>query len=420
MLDVAATHLMIGLLLSAGLLLGLIATRLGIPRVTAYVFAGVIFSPRLLGGPLGFEAGSATEVLTSTALGVIAYLIGGSVTTGQLRRTGRVILLALVGETLGAGVAVWLAVRAVVPEEINGVSPDSLALILGAAAATTAPAATLAVLHQYRARGPLSETLLGVVALDDATGIMLFALAVVVTTGSTILTGLAQAGFEIVGSIGLGIGAGYLLSRLSRHLHDRSLWLPAVMAALLVTIGLAGFSGLSPLLAAIALGFSARFILAGAGDRLLVPVEQLEEFVFLTFFTVAGAHFDFELLSQNVALVGAYRPSAPSSSTSFWEPRCSTSWLVPSRYTSRWAGPESSARNAREREHEGERVDRRESRSRTDGGSGRQPCGHHRGATEAAWGSRRLRGLRGGPGARSPLPQAAHPVRARRAPPLAH
>lgn len=304
--DTAATHLMIGLLLSAGLLLGLIATRLGIPRVTAYVFAGVIFSPKLLGGPLGFEVGSATEVLTGTALGVIAYLIGGSVTTGQLRRTGRVILLALVGETLGAGVAVWLAVRAVVPEEINGVSPDSLALILAAAAATTAPAATLAVLHQYRARGPLSETLLGVVALDDATGIMLFALAVVVTTGSTILTGLAQAGFEIVGSIGLGIGAGYLLSRLSRHLHDRSLWLPAIMAALLVTIGVAGFAGLSPLLAAIALGFSARFILAGAGDHLFVPIEQLEEFVFLIFFTVAGAHFDFELLSQNVALVGAY------------------------------------------------------------------------------------------------------------------
>jgi Kef-type K+ transport system membrane component KefB len=71
MLDTAATHLMIGLLLSAGLLLGLIATRLGIPRVTAYVFAGVIFSPKLLGGPLGFEVGSATEVLTGTALGVI-------------------------------------------------------------------------------------------------------------------------------------------------------------------------------------------------------------------------------------------------------------------------------------------------------------------------------------------------------------
>jgi len=306
MLDIAATHLMIGLLLSAGLMLGLIATRLGIPRVTAYVFAGVIFSPKLLGGPLGFEAGSATGALTSTALGMIAYLIGGSITTGQLRRTGRVILLALVGETLGAGVAVWFAVRAVVPAEINGVSADSLALILAAAAATTAPAATLAVLHQYRARGPLSEALLGVVALDDATGIILFALAVVVTTGATILTGLALAGFEIIGSIGLGIAASYLLSRLSRHLHDGSLWLPAIIAALLVTIGIAGLTGLSPLLAAIVFGFSARFIQAGAGDRLFAPIEQLEEFVFLTFFTVAGAHFDFELLSRNVALVGAY------------------------------------------------------------------------------------------------------------------
>jgi len=84
MLDIAATHLMIGLLL-----LGLIATRLGIPLLTAYVFADFIFSSRLLGRPLGFEAGSASEVLTSTALGVMAYLIGGSVM--RCHRTHRII-----------------------------------------------------------------------------------------------------------------------------------------------------------------------------------------------------------------------------------------------------------------------------------------------------------------------------------------
>lgn len=100
-----STPLALGLLLTAGLLLGLAADRAGLPRVTAHVLAGIVFSPARLGGVPGVRLGDGADALTTTALGIIAYLIGGSTTLGQLRRTGRLIPSAPVGEVLGAALA---------------------------------------------------------------------------------------------------------------------------------------------------------------------------------------------------------------------------------------------------------------------------------------------------------------------------
>jgi len=304
--DVVSAHLMLGLLLTTGLLLGFAATFVGLPRVVAYVLAGILFSPSLLGATAGVRVDGGIGTLTATALGVIAYLIGGSITSGQLRRTGRVILASLLGEALGAALLVFVAMRAVLPESVSGVPALQLALAFGAIASTTAPAATIAVLHQYRARGPLSETLLGVVALDDAVGVILFALAMVASTGTSLAAGLTTAVMEIVGSLALGLLGALLLSSLARRVREAALHLPLVLSGLLLCIGVAESTGLSPLLSAMSLGFSARFMLGAGADRLFAPVEHLEEFVFLIFFTVAGAHFDARVLGANVLLMGAY------------------------------------------------------------------------------------------------------------------
>lgn len=303
---VDSTHLALGLLLSAGLLLGLGASRAGLPRVTAYMLAGIALSPALLGDVLGIRLGNGADALTTTALGVIAYLIGGSITASQLRRTGRVILGTLFGEVLGAAVAVWIVLALTLPDAWEGVPATHLALAFAAVASTTAPAATVAVLHQYRARGPLSDTLLGVVALDDAMGIALFAIVLVVSTGVSLAEGATVVAVGLGGSLLLGLAGGALLWRLARHVHERSLHLPLVLAGLLLAIGVAESTGLSSLLAAMSLGFTARTLLGASGERLLAPVEHLEELVFLLFFTVAGAHFDPEVLLSHLPLVVAY------------------------------------------------------------------------------------------------------------------
>ena len=129
---------------------------------------------------MGIDIGEWTEPLTTVALGVIAYVIGGSIPAEHLRRTGITILGATVGESLGAVVLVATAVLVLAPQ-VAGLSAFRMAGLLGALAATTAPAATVAVLHQYRARGPVTNTLLGVVALDDAVGIVLFSLVLILT-----------------------------------------------------------------------------------------------------------------------------------------------------------------------------------------------------------------------------------------------
>jgi Kef-type K+ transport system membrane component KefB len=265
----------------------------------------MLYSPALLGGWLGISVGAWAEPLTNAALGIIAYLIGGSVTVAQLRRTGRVILLATLGEALLAAVCVFLAMLVLLPDTLAGVPAVVLALAFGAIAAPTAPAATIAVLHQYHARGPMSATLLGVVALDDAVGIILFALVSIAITATSFASGLGGTAVELFGAVLLGLAVGWFSSRLARHLI-KDLRLPLVVAAVLLTLGLAERLGVSQLLAAMTLGFASRAWLGAAGDRMVAPVEYLEELVFLIFFSVAGALFNPGVLTDHVELVAAY------------------------------------------------------------------------------------------------------------------
>jgi Kef-type K+ transport system membrane component KefB len=269
------------------------------------VLAGMLFSPALLGGWLDIRVGDWAEPLTSGALGIIAYLIGGSITVGQLRRTGRIILATTLGEALVAAGSVFVAMLVLLPESVAGVPAPALAIAFGAIAAPTAPAATLAVLHQYHVRGPMSSTLLGVVALDDAVGVILFALGSVAITAASITSGLGGAAFELLGAILLGLLVSWCSSRLAPRVI-KDLRLPLVVAAILLTLGLAERLGVSPLLAAMTLGFASRVWLGASGDRLMAPIEYFEELVFLIFFTVAGALFNPAVLTGHLGLVAVY------------------------------------------------------------------------------------------------------------------
>ncbi len=298
--------LLIGLLAVSGLVAGTaVAAWLNLPRVVAYILVGLVFSPDLLGGWLGVTDLDWTRPLVSVALGVIAYLIGGSITVGQLRRLGWTIVGATLGEVSGAFLAVFAAVL------VAGITVADLpvwlfALVLGAIAPATAPAAIVAVLHQYRARGPLTTTLLGMVAIDDALGILIFALVMAVAGSASLGSALPAALYEIGVALLVGGMAAFLLERLTRRFHETELRLVAVLGGLILLVGLAGQWGFSALLAAMAFGFATRYFRGPAAEQLFQPVENLEELVFVLFFTVAGMHFQVAVFEQYLGLMLLY------------------------------------------------------------------------------------------------------------------
>lgn len=283
--------LLIGVLLLSGLALGTFGSHLlGVPRVVGYILVGMLFAPGLLGGQLGMHDTQWTQPLVSVALGIIAYVIGGAISPSQLRRLGWSIVGATLGEVSGAFLVVSGSVM-LLGMTVADLPLWSFALVLGALAPATAPAAIVAVVHQYQARGPVTTTLLGMVAIDDALGILIFALVMAIVGSGSLGAALATAFWEIGAALLMGGVGGFLIERLSRRLHEQSLLLPLLLGGILLTAGLAAWAGFSELLAAMVLGFSARSFGSSYAERLFKPIEDLEETVFVLFFTFAGLHF---------------------------------------------------------------------------------------------------------------------------------
>ncbi len=286
--------LLMGILLALGLLAGRVASHTGLPRVAAYLLVGVLFSRDLLGDLLGFHIGAWSEIFTHGALGVIAYLIGGSITIGHLKRIGGVITGAIVGETVGV-VLVVFGVFSGVLVFLGNANAVSIALTFSVLALSTAPAATLALIHQYRSKGPLTDTMLGVVALDDAVGMMGYSLLLILLTDNSFGSSIALTLFEIGGAILLGAAVGWLLSKSSVWFGASVFRLPIILASILIVLGCAESLHLSQLLASLVLGFAARYFSQASAGRLFSPIHPLEETIYLLFFTIAGAHFDLSL-----------------------------------------------------------------------------------------------------------------------------
>jgi NhaP-type Na+/H+ or K+/H+ antiporter len=204
-----------------GLFAGQLASRLGLPRVVAYVLVGVLFSTDFLGRFFPINSTDWVRPLTDISLNVIAFIIGGSITLPQLQRMGKSMLGIAFFESLGAMLMVFLAVLLFIP-------PVSLALAFSAISSTTAPAGTIAVLHQYHGKGTFSSTLLGVVALDDAFGMIFFSIMMTFLVGGSLEQSLEMALMHILGAILLGCFAGFCLAKLLVLVGEKNLLLPLV------------------------------------------------------------------------------------------------------------------------------------------------------------------------------------------------
>ncbi len=297
--------LLLGLLLLSGLFSGQLFSKLCIPRVAAYVLTGAVFSPELLGQYVQTNFNDWSLPLTHVALGIIAFIIGGSITLSQLQRMGKSMIGIALGESFGAMVMVFFSIILFIPQ-LPGISSISIALAFVAISATTEPAGTIAVLHQYRAKGCLSTTLLGVVALDDALGIIFFSVVMALISSGSIEHNIEIALFKITVAVFLGTLAGYLLAKITSYIQRRSMFLPLTMGSILMVSGLAEMFHFSALLSAMALGFSSRLFLFSAGDKLFGSIDFLEETVLLLFFTIAGTHFHSAVFFEHMDLILVY------------------------------------------------------------------------------------------------------------------
>lgn len=294
-----------GILLTLGLLAGRVASHVGMPRVAAYLLIGVLFSGHFLGGLLDFHVGAWSENFTQGALGVIAYLIGGSITVDHLNRLGGIIAGAIIGETIGVFLVVFGAFWALL-SLLENTHAASIALTLSVLALSTAPAATLALIHQYRSKGPLTDTLLGAVALDDAVGIMGYSLLLILAADNSFTNGVYLSFIEIGGAVILGTAAGWLLSKSSVWFGASGFRIPIILSSVLIVLGFAESLHLSQLLATLTLGFSTRYFSRASAGRLFNPIHPLEETIYLLFFTIAGTHFNLHLFANYLPLILLY------------------------------------------------------------------------------------------------------------------
>lgn len=243
------TLLSVSIALLTGLLMTRVFKKIHLPAVTAYLIAGVLVGPYGLGTlhieGLGFassEAVSSLSLISEVALGFIAFSIGNEFRIEELKRTGKQTLVIGVFQALMATLLVDIALYV-----IHRVMPDKLSIsqviTLGAIATATAPAATLMVVRQYKAKGPLTNLLLPIVALDDAVGLIVFAvsfgIAKTLVSGSVdMISILVNPIVEIVCSLLLGAVVGWILTQMEKMYHSSTNRLNVTIAVVFLTAAL--------------------------------------------------------------------------------------------------------------------------------------------------------------------------------------
>lgn len=304
--------LVIGIITTAGVLGGLALKRFRMSRVSGYILVGILLSPSILGIVSG-EAVDDLTLVTEVALAVVAYLIGGSLKIESLRGLGKSITWVTALQSVGA----WVLVTAVLTPLGFLVLPGNqlwqthfpMALIIGAIASATAPAATMAVVHECRARGPLTTTLLALVALDDAIAVIAFSISMGVS--AALVGGLSHVSlhqvlisplWHLTESTVVGVLSAGVLMGMSRLIRAREVLVAAVFGVVVLCAGAAIYLDASSIFACMVLGFLVANILHR--DDVFAVTQEIEEPLYAMFFVLAGLHFDLAVMKAAGVLAG--------------------------------------------------------------------------------------------------------------------
>ena len=317
------TLLSVSIALLAGLIMTRLFKKLKLPSVTAYLIAGVLIGPYFLGrlgmDGVGFTSSESVlnlSLISEVALGFIAFSIGNEFRLEEIRKTGRQALIIGIFQALVAALLVDAALIGlcfIMPDKIS--VPQ--AITLGAIATATAPAATLMVVRQYKAHGPLTRLLLPIVALDDAVGLVVFAVSfgiakTMVSGNMDLVSIILNPLIEIACSLILGAIMGWVLTQLEKLFNSNTNRLNLTIAIVLLTATLSMMKftvgplhiQFSSLLTCMMLGTVFCNIcplshdLMGAADKWTSPI-------FALFFVISGAELELSVFTNTaIVLIG--------------------------------------------------------------------------------------------------------------------
>jgi len=291
----------IAVLLATGLLFAKVAQLIRLPSVTGFILAGLVLGPSCLGIVTFETVGHKLDHFTQIALMLIAFGIGEHIELRRLGGIARDVGYISVVQAIGAFACVMLATLMTAwlaaDPRIADLDHVVLALLLGAVAVATAPAAVLHVVREMGSRGPLTSTLMAIIAVDNAIAIMIFGMAMsiahqLVGQGPVApVQSIISCCIEISGSLAIGVLTGMLIDYTLNKLHNRGEMLTGGLALLLLCGETTRFLHLSPILA----GMAAGFIIVNRAERdvrLFRAINAFEPPIYVLFFTLAGAHLD--------------------------------------------------------------------------------------------------------------------------------
>lgn len=309
--------LLLSLFIGLGFLFGKLATKIHLPSVTGYLLAGVLISVFNMIVPINIESNLPVfNTISEITLSFIAFGIGSEFLLSDLKKSGKKVFIITVFEVLGAILIVFIAMYFLAPLAFSGFSGKerlSFSLVIAAMSAATAPAATIMVIRQFRAKGPVTDTILPVAALDDVLGIIAFGLILPIARILTPIdpSNVIELSFwnivrgpliEVFGSILLGVVLGFFLSLFSNPDDPKDEIQVKTIFFVLVSLGLSQLLKLSPLLVNIALG-TMLVNLRENSDRSFRIIGNFVPVFYILFFAIAGATLDLKVL-LSVGLIG--------------------------------------------------------------------------------------------------------------------
>ena len=293
----------LGFILTAGLVSAKVIKKLSFPAVTAYLLLGILIGPSIL-NLVPKDILNSSGMISNVVLGIIAFGIGQNFSRFHLRRIGKTVIWISVLEACGALILVTAAFYFLLHQ------PFYISLIFGSIASATAPAATVMVIREYRARGNFTDTLLGVVAIDDAWCLIIFAVSLAISQAiyahaveaSFIIRVFLNALLSIAGSFILGAFMAIFLSIIYRFVRTQAELLILTLGLIFLNIGIAIWLNLSVLLASMFLG-AMLVNLNRYSFKFFDSLKMIDSPLFLLFFVLAGANLEIGILN-NLSLIG--------------------------------------------------------------------------------------------------------------------
>ncbi|WP_291857051.1 cation:proton antiporter [Marinilabilia sp.] len=307
---------LIGIILISGFIFGELINKLNLPKVSGYIIAGILLSPPI--APFVSESFvESTKIVTNLSLSIITFSVGGTLLISKIKNQGRQILKITLGESSFAFLFVMIGFILLSPFLIKIDNATyvtiyiPLSLMLGALAAPTDPTATLAVAHEYKAKGNVMSTIMGVAAFDDALGLFLFSIAIAIATPfvssqdieiSAVTLSVVK---QILGAILIGGIAGYIFNIVAKHLSENSegMMIVVTIGFLALCFGISSYLDIDELLAIMFMGF----IVVNFNEKqklIFILLERYtEQLVFILFFTISGMHLDIFVLGDSFLLI---------------------------------------------------------------------------------------------------------------------